>query len=359
MNRHVDKASANNSFSVAKDKSYKRDDGEPARRFADNRPQTAACRTLQEAANNSPQSQLTAQLQALVNTYSAHPAPMAQLTGNGCSEIERRGGASSGFDLNAPVQRYTESADGLYDVSETREFAVSKGNYPDELLTVGIAPMPLAGGLVWNPQGAVTIGETDFNRYAADISAYEANGVVGSAQHCGAFARGITGDAEAEGGNDRSTSAAGGVLKDSDASPGLEEGWENHFASVVKVDGDDHATFETAVGIPHTWVGIYGVNRGQTFKYKTQEANINRLVAMEDTVLAGLGPRKKGFWDYLLCRAGAKTDLVVPRGVTAEQGVIYRNEMNAWRLAGTQPGSDYMKRVVARLEAELVQTGGE
>jgi hypothetical protein len=223
----------------------------------------------------------------------------------------------------------------------------------------GVAPMALGGGLVWNQLGNVDIDNNQFVQYQADISAYELGGKVGSEEFCGEFARGITGDNGSTNGNDRSTGLAGTVLKDSNVSPGKEEGWENHFASVVKVDGGDHATFETAVGISETWVGIYGVNRGQTFRYKTQAANIDRLAAMEDAVLVGMGPRVKGFWDYLLCGSGTPTDLVVPRGITEDEAATYRDEMAAWRDNGTAPTSAYMIAVIARLEAELQQTGGQ
>lgn len=73
--------------------------------------------------------------------------------------------------------------------------------------------------LVWNENGALVIGGTNFTRYDADISAYDALGVVGSDQHCGAFAQGITADPESINGDDRSTGDAGVVLKESNATP--------------------------------------------------------------------------------------------------------------------------------------------
>lgn len=123
----------------------------------------------------------------------------------------------------------------------------------------------------------------------------------------------------------------------------------------MKRDGGDHATFETAVGIPHTSVGVYGVAKGQTFKYKTQAANIDRMVTLQDAVLPGAGPRVKTWWDYLLCRPGKRSDVVVPQKITEEEGALYRDELTAWRLNGTAPASAYMIGLVARLEAELEQ----
>jgi hypothetical protein len=260
----------------------------------------------------------------------------------------------------APIQRYRLSEDKAFNVSEGGNFAVSTGAYPTSLyVSDDAAPLALAGGLAWNEGETADIDNEEFTEYVADISAYEENGTVGSEQHCGAFARGITGDNGSTGGDDRSIGAPGSVLKDSETSPGQEEGWENHFAAVVKRDGGDHATFETAVGIPHTWVGIYGVNKGQTFKYKTQVANIERLSTMAPVVLPGQGPYVKGFWDYLLCRRGRRGDLVVPRGISMEQAQVYQDELTAWRDNGTLPESPFMAAVVQRLIAELEETGGE
>ena len=306
--------------------------------------------------------QLAGGVGAVGDKYEGHADAVAEAVVQGKSVeglLDGPVGAGTGSLSQPRIQRYTESADHHFHISENHEFAVSTGPYPGSLYSSNGAPMALAGGLVWNAGNHVIIDQVNYTRYDADISAYEVDGIVGTAQGCGQFARGITGDNDAEGGDDRSTGDAGTVLKYGDASPGLDEGWENHFAAVVKRDGGDHATFETAVGIPHTWVGIYGINRGQTFKFKTQAANIDRLETIPPAVFPGLGPRRQSWWQWLLCIQGEQTDLVVPRGITAEQAQTYRDEMTAWRLHGTEPESAYMRQVVAQLEAELTETGGQ
>lgn len=258
------------------------------------------------------------------------------------------------------IQRYTETHDGQYYVSENNQFAVSTDAYPTEIYTHETLPQGLKGGLVWQSNGQATIDNTEYERYVADISAYEEKvGKPGTEHFCGEFARGLTGDALPT--EDQSTSDVGGILYDSDTTPeatgGPKFGWENHYASVVIVDDGDHATFETAVGIPKVWVGIYGSNRGQTFKYKTQLANLDRMETIPDAVLPAQTRTEKGFWDWVFCRPGREVEIKpetrIKMGITEEEATAWRDEMEAWRRDGTMPTSAYMIEVVKRLQAEL------
>jgi len=251
------------------------------------------------------------------------------------------------------IQRYAQSQEGDYNVSENGVFAVPTTDYTHDLLTNNGPPAALGGDLDWNPGGNVQIDGAAYTRYTANLSRYEEEDRVGSEQGCGLFARGITNNINAENGPDRSSGDEGSVLKYGDTSPGMEDGWKNHFASVVKKDGGDHATFETAVGIEETWVGIYGRQRGQTFKYKTQVANIDRLEAMDDIVLPGQGPElPQSFFEWLTCQRPNKADAIVPRGISEEQAKAYRDELTAWRDHDTPPTSQFITDVVAQLVDE-------
>lgn len=270
------------------------------------------------------------------------------------SGIENLSGISND---RAVIQRYTTSVDGAYNVSTNREFAVPTAAYPNVILTQHRPPTNLAGGLIWNANGAIQIDGVDYTQYVANIDAYEnqeTGRIVGSSQFCGEFARGITGGPAPT--EDTSETAEGGILYDSNTTPGREEGWENHYAAVVMVDAGDHATFETAVGINHVWAGIYGTARGQTFKYRTQIANIERLIAMEDIVFPAQYRTERGFWDYLFCRRGRRVQTMaetrVTRGVTEGEGGEWMRQMQAWRDHNTIPTDPYVIRIVEKLTEE-------
>ncbi|MDB9327873.1 DUF4157 domain-containing protein, partial [Nodularia spumigena CS-590/02] len=266
--------------------------------------------------------------------------------------VQQNGG---GAVENTPIQRYTESTDRNYQISENKKFAVATAKYPKDIYSSKEAPMDLSGGLEWKSDGnKEEIDNITYTQYTADISKYEnKKGKPGTEHFCGELARGLT---EVGQQVDQSTSDAGGVLYDSDTSPGRDDGWENHYASVVMRDGGDHASFETAVGIPEVWVGMYGKEKGQTFKYKTQEANIERLLSMEDIVLPGKTTMEKSFLDYLFCRQGKEVVITketrIPRGITAEEAQQWKGEMIAWKETGAEPASEYMKSVIAILNAE-------
>lgn len=255
------------------------------------------------------------------------------------------------------IQRFTTSMDGAHNVSTNREFAVPTSAYPNVILTQHRAPMNLAGGLVWNESGVTQVDGLEYTRYVANIDAYEnreTGRIVGSSQFCGEFARGITGGPAPT--EETSQSEEGGILYDNDTTPGRDEGWENHYAAVVMVDAGDHATFETAVGINHVWAGIYGTARGQTFKYRTQLANIERLIAMEDIVFPAQYRTERGFWDYLFCRKGkrvqTRAETRVSRGVSEGDGQEWMRQMNAWKDSNIEPTDPYVIRIVEKLKAE-------
>lgn len=265
--------------------------------------------------------------------------------------------AVSKSDNGNVVQRYTTSVNGAYNVSTNQEFAVPTAAYPNVILTQHRPPMNLAGGLVWEQNGVIPIDGVNYTQYMANIDAYEhgeAGNIVGSSQFCGEFARGITGGPAPT--EEASQAEEGGILYDNNTTPDREDGWVNHYAAVVMVDAGDHATFETAVGINHVWAGIYGTARGQTFKYRTQLANIERLIAMEDIVFPAQYRTERSFWDYLFCRRGKRVQTMeetrVARGVTEGEGHEWMRQMNAWRDNNIEPTDPYVIRIVEKLEAE-------
>lgn len=252
------------------------------------------------------------------------------------------------------VRRYTETIDRRFNVSENGAFAVANAKYPSSIYAKDGEPMSLPGGLAWDNDGEYDINNETYTKYNANISKYESSEGPGSKQFCGQFARGLT---DSLPGKAQSTSEVGGVLYDKDTSPGRDDGWENHYAAVVIKDGGDHATFETAVGIEEVWVGIYGTQKGQSFIYKTQEANIERLMQMPDIVIPGTTKMQKSLWDYLFCLPGKevvdKEEVRIKMGITPEQAEQWRSELTAWRQHGTPAKSDYIKKVIEKLENEF------
>jgi hypothetical protein len=95
-----------------------------------------------------------------------------------------------------------------------------------------------------------------------------------AAMFCGKFSEMITGIGETE---ENETAGPGRSLyvKDLFALEGDYDGaWRNHFAPVLVADDTDRGTLETAVGIDLIWYGIYGKERGQSFRYKTIVADV-------------------------------------------------------------------------------------
>lgn len=271
---------------------------------------------------------------------------------------------ATGMYKNAPIQRYRQTNDGAFNISENERFAVSnKEKYPKHLFIAEgeDAPLSFPDRLAWDEKGTRMIEGNKYTDYLANISEYAENtGKDVANEHCGRFARDITQNNAADQGEDRSVGAPGNVLKYGETSPGKEEGWENHFATVVKRDDGDHATYETAVGITDSWVGIYGVNRGQTFKYKTQWANLERLENRPPILMQNNKPTVKSFWDYVCCRSGKKPpDIVIKMGISHEEAEQYRQELVDWRDKYKEPASAFMKRVVPQLNEELRETGGD
>ena len=70
MNTHADKTQENKSQSVANAVSQKKNSSKSTFQFVDNRPEATAQRTLQEIANNSPQTKQAAQLQSMADNHS-------------------------------------------------------------------------------------------------------------------------------------------------------------------------------------------------------------------------------------------------------------------------------------------------
>lgn len=256
------------------------------------------------------------------------------------------------------IQRYTRTGDGKFNVSDRDAFAVSATEaYPKSLYVraQGDRPTTLPGGLAWNMNGEHTIQNEQYTKYTADLSKYEGRRGLGSGKGCDVLARELTSDSLP--GKDQSITDLGGVLYDSKTGLDLETGWQNHYASVVMKDGDDQATFETAAGIEDTWIGIYGKDRGQSFKYKTQEANIDRLMGIEDAVIPAETRVRKRFLDYLLCRPGreviVREEIRYKMGISPEQGEQWKEELQAWKRDGTPPTSDRIKKIVSELEKEF------
>lgn len=334
MNTHADKIRENKFIANANSLTKRQGKTMPGFQLKVNLPEPNAEKERKEAINNSLQ--------------------VKQMRGSEAGRFTPMGTPVATGGRSNTIQRYTVSKDKKYNVSENNKFAVPKEEYPKAIFSKNEEPIPLKGGLKWINTGTSDIDERTYSRYEADISDYEKREGPGSKKFCGEFARGLTGRVQEE---DQSTSEPGGTLYDKDTSPGLDTGWENHYAAVVIVDGSDHGSFETAVGIDHVWAGIYGVERGQTFKYKTQEANIERLMNMPDFVIPAKTAIEKTFWDYVLCRPGKRVikskEIRVPQGVSIEDGMKWKTEMEEWRKSGKRPESEYMKKVIIKLEAEL------
>jgi len=82
MNLHSEKAQEDKSKAIANEESQKQGGGVSAVQFVDNRPEAIAQRKLQEMANNSPQANKSAQLQARADNHSAQQQQSIQKAEN-------------------------------------------------------------------------------------------------------------------------------------------------------------------------------------------------------------------------------------------------------------------------------------
>ncbi len=79
MNTHTDKTQENKSQSAVRNDSSKQNSAEPSFQFADNRPESAAQRKLNEIVNNSLESTQAGQLKSIADNYSGNAIQMAGL----------------------------------------------------------------------------------------------------------------------------------------------------------------------------------------------------------------------------------------------------------------------------------------
>ncbi|MEB3362505.1 MAG: DUF4157 domain-containing protein [Synechococcaceae cyanobacterium] len=254
------------------------------------------------------------------------------------------------------IQCYRTTEDSRFHVSENNKFAVATTPYPNTIY-VGTEESPPQNllGLRWEQAEDKQIEASIFTSWVADIREHDEKHGPGTEAFCGKFARELTGALPAE---PQSKADVGGVLYDDKTTPHAnQQGWANHYAAVVKVDGGDHATFETAVGIQEVWVGIYGRERGKTFSYKTQEANIERMLTLPDFVIPARTRVEQTFWQWIFGLPGREVvkeaEVRTPTRISQEQADQWKAEMVAWRKFGEVPTSPYMKKIVEKFEDEL------
>jgi len=221
---------------------------------------------------NQPGSADTAQL---VDNRQSNMSQLHQSKANDSHQIQRQRRLSE-MANQAPIQRYTEE-DNNYSVSTNRKFAVQNEGQDGRLFALADTPLPDLQHVTLRNGGTVQVNGTDMKEVIADFDNQEAMDEM----FCGKFSESVTGIDETEENGDAPVGRSlytGGVTHDDES---ISAGWENHFAPVILQDGGDRGTLETAVGIPFCWFGIYGQAKGQTFRYKTQYANIIRSMFNE------------------------------------------------------------------------------
>lgn len=82
MKTHADKTKENKKQSVISGGAQPQNSGAPPYQLVDYRPETEALKQVQEAANNSPQTKQTTQLQAVVHSGEKQPSPPIQKKNN-------------------------------------------------------------------------------------------------------------------------------------------------------------------------------------------------------------------------------------------------------------------------------------
>jgi hypothetical protein len=167
----------------------------------------------------------------------------------------------------APVQRYAER--GGFKVSENERFAVSADGEPDSQMFVrSPADLTPVAHVQFEPGARRTIDQREYTGLTPRYQSPEARAEM-EAMYCGKFSRHATGKLETQESND---APAGRSLYMRVHGPASL--WVNHYAPVVIEDGGDRGTFETAVGLPYMYFGIYGQATEQSFAYKTELAGL-------------------------------------------------------------------------------------
>jgi hypothetical protein len=178
------------------------------------------------------------------------------------------------FGTRTPVvQRYQDAGDGMK-ISTNGHFAVQHEGQDGKLYVADNIDLPALNHVQFAKGGNATIDHTPMT----EVKAVFTNKPAMDEMFCGQFSRSVTGITETKE-NENESAPVGRSLytrKVTHESKEVKGGWDNHYAPVILADAGDRGTLETAVGLNYCWFGIYGSAKGQTFRFKTQYANIIR-----------------------------------------------------------------------------------
>ncbi len=180
-------------------------------------------------------------------------------------------GPSGRSSQKMPVQRYTELENNIK-LSTNSRFAVQNEGQNGKLFIANGVNLPDLQHVELNVGGEEQINGSQMRRVTADFENEEAMNEM----YCGKFSRSVTGILEDQ--ENENAPVGRSLYTNNVTGPQISSGWKNHYAPVIVADAGDRGTLETAVGIPYCWFGIYGTARGQTFRFKTQYANILRNI---------------------------------------------------------------------------------
>ncbi|HII01796.1 TPA: DUF4157 domain-containing protein [Methanosarcinaceae archaeon] len=170
-----------------------------------------------------------------------------------------------------PVQRYTELENDIK-LSTNSRFAVQNEGRDGKLFVANGVNLPDLQHVELEVGGEEQINGSQMRKVTADFENEEAMNEM----YCGKFSRSVTGIVEDR--ENENAPVGRSLYTENVTGPQISRGWKNHYAPVIVADAGDRGTLETAVGIPYCWFGIYGSARGQTFRFKTQYANILRNI---------------------------------------------------------------------------------
>lgn len=197
-------------------------------------------------------------------------SPLAPITTVAQQTPTQRQPAVASAPASPVAQRYAVRENGV-NLSEQRQFAVvgeGRGN------TMFVAPevdLPKFQHVELHRDGRqLDIDGVQLEGLTAEFE----NESELAAMFCGKFSRVVTGIEEKEENELAGPGRSLYVDKLYDLEGAYDGAWVNHFAPVVVADGTDRGTLETAVGIDFIWHGIYGKQRGQSFRYKTAVADV-------------------------------------------------------------------------------------
>ncbi len=191
------------------------------------------------------------------------------------------------LDSGQALQRYVAREGGV-NISNNRLFAVRGDGKASELFVANHVVLPEFQHVKLKRSADEL--DTDGDKLVKVSAEYEQEDEL-AAMYCGKFSEMVTGVKESQ---ENETALPGRSLYANDLftiEKDYKGAWKNHFAPVVVADGSDRGTLETAVFIDHIWWGIYGKERGQSFRYKTAVADVKlqlSLVQVSPKVAEGI-----------------------------------------------------------------------